>query len=176
MANNPYLKATLAYAALELAPPLIRQTLLDDSAFKSEFGFRIKAVLDFGDSGVSIQRSTIFDAAREVFSGSPEVKVTDTVGKEWKLINRLREDAPPILAIIHGDHCLDLPDLDVLSQDKPTRLRRFEEASSDVNLPATEHRNWHHILSGRPLEDEEVDEFHNDIRDTPVHVSRLIRP
>ena len=69
MTNNPYLRATLAYAALELAPPLIRQTLLDDSAFKSEFGFRTQAILDFGDSGASIQRSTIFDAARKVLSG-----------------------------------------------------------------------------------------------------------
>ena len=91
MTNNPYLRATLAYAALELAPPLIRQTLLDDSAFKSEFGFRTQAILDFGDSGASIQRSTIFDAARKVLSGTPEVEVTDTVGKEWNLINKLRE-------------------------------------------------------------------------------------
>ena len=103
------------------------------------------------------------------------MEVTDTVGKEWNLINKLREDAPPILAIIRGDQSLDLPDLNILSQDKTTRLRRFEEASSNVNLPAREHRNWHHILSGRALEDEEVDEFYNDIRDTPVHVSRLIR-
>ena len=175
MTNNPYLRATLAYAALELAPPLIRQTLFDDTAFKSEFGFKTEAVLDFVDSGASIQRSIIFDAARKVLSGFPEVEVTDTVGKEWKLINKLREDAPPILAIIRGDQSLDLPDLDILSQDKTTRLRRFEEASSDVNLPAGERHNWRHILSGRALEDEEVDEFYNDIRDTPVHVSRVIR-
>ena len=165
----------MAHAALELAPPLIRQTLLDDSAFKSEFGFRTEAVLDFGDSGVSIQRSTIFDAAREVLSGASEVEVADTTGKKWKLINKIQEQAPPILTIIGGDQSLDLPDLNVLSQDKTTRLHWFEEASSDVNLPAREHHNWRHILSGCALEDEEVDEFYNDIRDTPVHVSRLIR-
>ena len=175
MTNNPYFRATLAYAALELTPPLIRQTLLDDSAFKSEFGFRTEAILDFGDSGVSIQRSTIFDAVRKVLSGSTEVEVTDTAGEKWKLINKVQEEAPPILTIIRGDQSLDLSDLNVLSQDKTTRLRRFEEASSDVNLSAGEHRNWHHILSGRPLKDEEVDEFYNDIRDTPVHVSRVIR-
>ena len=175
MTNNPYLRATLAYAALELAPPLIRQTLLDDLAFKSEFGFKTKAVLDFGDSGVSIQRSTIFDSARKVLSGDSEVEVADTTGKKWKLINKIQGQAPPILAIVGADQSLNLPDLNVLSQDKTTRLRRFEEASSDVNLPAREHRNWHHILSERPLEDEEVDEFYNDIRDTPVHVSRAIR-
>ena len=175
MANNPHLRATLAHAALELAPPLIRQTLLDDSAFKSEFGFRTEAVLDFGDSGVSIQRSTIFDAARKVLSGSPEVEMADTVGSKWKLISKIQEPAPPTLAIIRGDQSLNLPDLNLLSQDKTTRLRRFEEASSDVNLPAREHRDWHHILSGRALEDEEVDEFYNDIRDTPVHMSRMIR-
>ena len=179
MTNNPYLRATLAHAAMELAPPLIRQTLLDDSAFrsefKSEFGFRTEVILGFGDSGVSIQRSKVFDGARKVLSGSPPVEMADTTGKEWKLINKLRENAPPILTITRGDESLDLPDLNVLSPDKTTRLRRFEEASSDVKLPSRERRNWHHIFSGRPLEDEEVDEFYNDIRDTPVHVSRVIR-
>ena len=175
MTNNAYLRATLACAALELAPPLIRQTLFDDSAFKSEFGFKTEAVVDFGDSGVSIRRSTIFDAARKVLSGSPKVEVADATGKKWKLISKIQEQAPPILAIIGGGQSLNLPDLNVLSQDKTTRLRRFEEVSSDVNLPARERRSWHHILSGRPLEDEEVDEFYSDIRDTPVHVSRVIR-
>ena len=175
MTNNPYLRATLAYAALELAPPLIRQTLLDDSAFKSEYGFKTEAVLDFGDSGVSIQRSTIFDAARVVLSEASEVEVADTTGKKWKLKNKIQEQAPPRLTIVGEDQSLNLPDLNVLSQDKNTRLRRFEEASSDVNFPAGERRKWRHILSGRPLEDEEVDELYSDIRDTPVHVSRAIR-
>ena len=175
MTNNPYLRATLAYAALQLAPPLIRQTLLDDSAFRSGFGFKTEAVLDFGDSGVSIQRSTVFDAARKVLSESPGVEVTDEAGKKWQLINRIQEQALPVFAIIHGDQSLDLPDLNVLSQDKTTRLRWLEKASSDVNMPARERRHWHNILSARPLEDEEVGEFYDDIRDTPVHVSRAIR-
>lgn len=175
MTNNPYLRATLAYAALQLAPPLIRQTLLDDSIFRSEFRFKTEAVLDFGDSGVSIRRSTAFDAARKVLPESPGVEVTDEAGKKWQLINRIQEQALPVFAIIHGDQSLDLPDLNVLSKDKTTRLRWLEKSSSDVNLPARERRHWHHILSARPLEDEEVDEFYNDIRDTPVHVSRVIR-
>ena len=151
MTSNPYLRATLAYAALEFAPPLIRQTLLDDSAFRSEYGFRTEAVLDFGDSGVSIQRSAIFDAARKVLSGSPEVEVTDTVGNKWQLMNKVQGQAPPLLTIVGPDQDLSLPDLNVISQDKTTRLRRYEEASSDVNLPAKERRKWRHILSGRPL-------------------------
>ena len=175
MTSNPYLRATLAYAALEFAPPLIRQTLLDDSAFRSEYGFKTEAVLDFGDSGVSIQRSAIFDAARKVLSGSPEVEVTDTVGNKWQLMNKVQGQAPPLLTIVGPDQDLSLPDLNVISQDKTTRLRRYEEASSDVNLPAKERRKWRHILSGRPLKDEEVDKFYDDIRDTPVHVSRTIR-
>lgn len=175
MTNNPHLRATMAYAALQLAPPLIRQTLLDDAAFRSEFGFKTDAVLDFGDSGVSIQRSTVFDAARKVLAESPGVEVTDEAGKKWQLINKIQKQALPVFAIIHGDQSLDLPDLNVLSQDKTTRLRWLEKSSSDVNLPARERRHWHHILSARPLEDEEVGEFYDDIRDTPVHMSRAIR-
>ena len=175
MTDNHYLRATLAYAALEFAPPLIRQTLLDDAAFKSEYRFKTEPALDFGDSGVSIQRSIIFDAARKVLSGSPEAEVVDTVGNKWQLINKNQGQTTPLLTIVGEDQDLNLPDLNVLSQDKATRLHRFEESSSDVNLPSRERRIWRHILSGRPLEDEEVNEFYDDIRDTPFHVSRAIR-
>ena len=62
MTNSPYVRSALAQAALELAPPLIRKTLLEESGFREEYGFRADAVLSFGDSGVSVQRSDLFEA------------------------------------------------------------------------------------------------------------------
>ena len=174
MTNDPYIRSTLAHAALELAPPLIRQSLMEDPEFRSDFGLRAAAVLDFGDSGVSVQRSKFFDAVRKVLSGSTATEVLDLEDQKWELINKIQGNALPALAMFHGDRRLDLPDLNVLSPDKVARLRSLDEAGSDVNIPPSDRRVWHDILSERALDDEEVDEFNRDILDTPVHLSRVI--
>lgn len=174
MANDPYVRSTLAHAALELAPPLIRQSLMEDQEFRSDFGLRAAAVLDFGDAGVSVQRSKFFDAVRKVLSRSTATEVPDLEGRKWDLIRKSQGNALPALAMFHGDRRLDLPDLNVLSPEKATRLRSLDEAASDVNIPPSDRQVWHDILSERALDDEEVDEFNRDILDTPVHLSRVI--
>ncbi len=175
MTNSLYVRSALAQAALELAPPLIRKTLLEESEFREGYGFRADAILAFGDSGVSIQRSELFDAIREVLSGASEMVVTDTDGREWKLNSDSEESKPPTIAISRGKQRLILPDFAVLAPDSATRLRSLDEAASEVNLPTSARDSWRNVLSGRPLEDDEVDLFHSDFRDTPVHVARSIR-
>lgn len=63
----------------------------------------------------------------------------------------------------------------MLSEDASIRIRSLEESASDVNLPLSAQEDWLSILEERALEDDEVDTFHSDIRDTPVHVERTIR-
>ena len=102
MTNSPYAKSALAQAALELAPPLIRETLLKESDFRKEYGFRADAVLAFGDSGVSIQRHELFEAIRKILSGAPEMEVTGTDGRKWTLNNDTKIGEQPTLAISNG--------------------------------------------------------------------------
>ncbi|MEW8051280.1 MAG: hypothetical protein AB2809_12975 [Candidatus Thiodiazotropha sp.] len=175
MSNTPYVRAAMAQAALELVPPLIRKTLLEEREFREEYGFKADAVLAFGDSGVSIQRSALFDAIREILSGVSELGVTDTEEREWKLRNEAENGDLPTLVISVSERRLVLPDFAVLSPDSAIRLRSLDEAASDVNLPASAQNTWRNVLSERPLEDDEIDQFHSDFRDTPVHVARSIR-
>ena len=76
---------------MELVPPLIRKTLLEDADFREEYGFKTDAVLSFGDSGVSIQRSDFFDAIRKVLSGASEMEVTDNGWPEMEARKHQRE-------------------------------------------------------------------------------------
>ncbi len=175
MSNTPYVRAALAQAALELVPPLIRRTLLEESEFREEYGFRTDAVIAFGDSGISIQRSELFDAIREILSGVAVLEVTDTDGRVWKLSNESGNGELPRLAISSGEQRLFLPDFAVLSSDRRIRLRSLDKAASDVNLPASAQETWRMVLSERFLEDDEFDEFHSDLCDTPVHIARSIR-
>ncbi len=175
MTNSPYVRAALAQVVLDNVPPLIRRTLLDQLAFREEYGFKTEAVLAFGDSGFSIQRSDLFQAVRTVLAGACEAEVTDTDGRAWMLRNESGREIQPNLVVSSGEHRLVLPDFAVLSQDSAIRLRSLVEAASDVNLPVSAQDAWRSILTERALEDDEVDPFHSDIRDTPVHLERSIR-
>ena len=175
MSNSAYAKSAIAQAALEFLPPMIRTTLLEESDFRKDYGFEMNAVLAFGDSGFSIQRSELFDAIREILPGPSEVEVADTDGRKWKLNNESEEGKLPTLIISHDKQRLILPDYATLSPDSTTRLRSLDEAASDVNLPPSARDVWRNVLSDRPLEDDEVDELASDLSDTPILRAQSIR-
>ena len=70
---------------------------------------------------------------------------------------------------------LVLPDFCVLSPYPEVRLRSLAESAGDVNLPESTHARWRDVLGERALEDDELDSYHSDFRDTPVHLARTIR-
>ena len=175
MTNSPYERAALARAALELVPPLIRKSLFNDQSFKEEYGLKTEAIIAFGTNGVSVYRSELFDAVRIVLSGEGPAELTDTEDRTWNLTNDARQGELPNLALSSDQQRMALPDFSVLSGDAFTRIRSLEESASDVNLPLSAQEEWRSILEERALKDDEVDTFHSDIRDTPVHVERTIR-
>lgn len=174
MSNTPYVRAVMAQATLELVPPLIRETLLEKREFREEYGFKADAVLSFGNTGLSIQRSALFEAIREILSGTSELDVTDTKDRQWKLKNEAGRGDLPILVISEGQRRLILPDFSGFSLDSTIRLRSLDKTASDVNLPTSAKNTWRDILSERPFDDDEIDLFHSDIRDNPVYVARFI--
>lgn len=174
MSNTPYVRAAMAQAALELVPPLIRETLLEKREFREEYRLKADAVLSFDDSGLSIQRSALFDAIRETLSGASELDVTDIEERKWKLKNEAERGDLPILVISDDERRLVLPDFAGLSPDSAIRLRSLDKTASDVNLPSSAKNTWRDILSERPFDDDEIDLFHSDICDNPVYVARSI--
>ena len=175
MTNRPYGKSALAHVALDLTPPLIQETLLEEPGFREDYGFTDNAVLSFGDSGVSVQRSDFFDAVRMVLSGVSERDVTDMKGQEWKLKDISGEEELPNLIISRGEQLLSLsPDLAALSPDRGTRLCFLDKAASEVNLPNSASVQWRNVLSERALGNEELNAFHGEFGDTPVEKARTI--
>lgn len=176
MGNSPYVRSAMAQVALELVPPLIRETLLKETTFREEYGFTADVVLVFGDSGISIQRSELFDAIRKIHSDpSSELDIIDITGRDWKLRKENDNGELPKLVISSDEQQLILPDFTELSPDSASRLRSFDKVASEVNLPTSAREFWFNVLSERLLEDHEVDQCHSDFRDTPVHISQSIR-
>ena len=167
-------QSALALAALEYVPPLMRNDLLDDPDFRQDFGLITEASINFNDSRVSMQRTAIFDAVRQVLAGDSEVDVEDKNGRAWELRDKAHEGQLPKLVIFFEDQKVELPDFSVLSPDAEIRLRSLDRATSDVNLPPSTKESWSEILAKRALSDEEVELFHRDIRDTPIHLIQSI--
>ena len=175
MKNLSFTRATRAQAALKYVPPLICQTLLDDSSFREEFGFKKVAMTSLGTSGVLIRRTVLFNAVRSVLAGAGNTEIVDESDRTWQLRNEADEGMLPVLVLSADDERMILPDFVALSDDVDTRLRSLERAVIAVNLPIDAKDRWNEILTERALEDGEVDTFHSDLRNTPAHMAQTIR-
>ena len=174
MTDNAYAKSVLAHVAMDFVPQLIRETLLGDSQFRDEYGLTMDGVLSFGDSKVSVQQSDFFNAVRHVLSDLSEYEVTDTKGHRWKLRNIGAEGELPSLSLSCCTNPLPTY-LIALSPNRDVRLRSLDQDISDFNLPTDASDHWRNTLSSRALGDEEVEDFRNHFRDTPVAIAQAIR-
>jgi hypothetical protein len=175
MSNYSIYKTLFAKASLSIVPPLIRDTLLQDSTFCDDHGLKADAVITFEPVSLSISRSKLFDAIRSVLSDMSEVIVTDVEGQEWKLVSKNENPNEPTLELSYDGESLLLPDLVVLSPNPQLRIRSFEEQASESNLPSSVKENWLNVIAQRPLRDHEVTELNNDLYDTPIYVAQSVR-
>ena len=169
MNNSPELKSALALAALELHPPLVQDTLLDDKKFKEEYGIKLDGVLSIGEANCSFSSSVLCGAVQRVLSSTQTEKVTDKEGREWKVENIGRSEELPNLFLSGKTERFALAiEFVGLSENRSARLVFLDKAASDVNLPKHAYGFWRGILHDRPLDDYEVLQLQADRLDTPV--------
>lgn len=174
MTNSPSVRTVCTQTVLNLIPPMMRDTLLEDVEFWESYGINTNVIISFGNPELSFQRSALFDSIRKVFLDETALEVIDTTGRKWELDSKDGDDDIPVLVISSHDQNIILPDFTFLSQDKGLRLRAFERASSRINLSDIDINAWMGVLEERALEDNEVDKLQKDIHDTPVYVAERI--
>ena len=72
--NSPDVKSALAHTVLQLTPPLIGETLVEDPKFREEYSIREDAIIAFRNYGISVRRSSLHNAVRKVLAGALEKK------------------------------------------------------------------------------------------------------
>lgn len=175
MNDKSYIKYALAQAGLELFPPLIRESLLEDRKFRDVYGFTTNAVVTFEDSKSSFHRSELLKTIRSIFSKNQTLQIIDTNGFKWELKNVHDLEKLPQLILSCGEIQQFLPDFACLSHNQKIRLKSFEESAKSVNLPKRDCDKWRKILNERSLMDEEIDQYFDEFRNTPIHKTRIIR-
>ena len=170
MSRHAYIRASLALAATEHFPKRLREALISNVKFGEEFGFIKDAEVSFGKSGISFQRSILFDVVRRSFdSGATDIAVNDTVGDVWRA-EFLLEEAPPQIVLVRGEKRLLVTHLALMSPDRDTRLNVFRDEASRVNLPPEAVCTWEALLEARPPDDDELGVIQDELNDTPVVV------
>ena len=171
--NDPDARSALWDAALQLTPPALRETLLQESEFCKKYKLETYQIVSFGTPGVFFQHSKLCSAARKILSGKPVEQVIDEDGKKWELKNIAEKDQSPNLALSHEGRRYSLsPSFLSLSPNSKKRLRFFEEIASALNLPSGTQDVWRGILKKRALKDNEIQAFENDFINTPVNVAQ----
>ncbi|XID90456.1 hypothetical protein ACF3MZ_18150 [Paenibacillaceae bacterium WGS1546] len=168
--------AVILLAIQQIVPPMLQQSLLEKQTFREKFGLRGNAILDFNNSDFTVQRSELYDSIRRIYSDSTsEMSISDTKGEIWILKTYRKKDKVPQLIISQGKKNINLPDYSALSTDENIRSKSLISDALHLNFPDTALNKWRNILSVRALDDNEIDELHSDLSDTPKNIERLIR-
>ena len=172
MADSAYLKSAVAQAVMDYMPPLICKKLLQDSDFREEYDIDVSSKIDVG--GVYFKLSNLTDAVRKILSGSSKAEVIDTDARTWQLKNISGIEDLPKLVISSDEERLLPPSFISFSPDKEIRLRSFDQAVNDVNLPSCSSGKWRKVLSRRALINEEIYDLNGEFRNTPIATSEAL--
>lgn len=102
-------------------------------------------------------------------SALDNIEVTDINDHSWQLEKVVGEDGTGTCVLSRKNIEYTLPNFNVLSPDKNIRFHTIGRVSNEINLPNDVRDYWHNILSERPLTDNEVNVFFDEIRDAPAN-------
>ncbi|MEQ8267706.1 MAG: hypothetical protein RH982_10950 [Parvibaculum sp.] len=166
----------IAVASLldDFYPPGMRRTLLSRESFRSKYDFEVDVQVSFGETGISVSRSSLFSCIRTALNASDEEKreIKDQSENNWLL--EVVDAASGKIRLSGDGRSLVLPDFWMFIENDGSRLSNFEHAATDVNLPAASRNYWTKRLKDSPLSDGEVDGLLQDLSETPVNVIRRI--
>ena len=154
-------------------PPVIRSALLSRESFRHTFGIEADCQFTFGDTGISVSRSALLKGVRSVLNNPPKkTEIEDVSGNKW-IVKAIDKKLGQI-KLSRGSRNLILPEMWMLIQNKSERIFNLNNLAKDLNFPKNSHDFWKEIIELGPLLDDELDDFLEDIKATPVHLMRKI--
>ena len=156
-------------------PPIIRDRVLSDSDIQRELNIKANAKVLIGNMGVEFDRSLFYRSLKMAINSKDEITIEDSNARRWTFACEKLENEILRLSIINAESKLVLPDFSLMSEDSNVRILDIEENLRKYFLLPASREYWHDLASRSPLGDNEVDEFHAQIHDTPEFLARSIR-
>lgn len=166
-------KSYFAGHLIDMFPAFIRSEILQDSIFCRDVDVSVDATLSFGDSGVELPRSKLFNAVRNAFLSEGGFSILeDEVGSKTEITVNINN--PRTVQILSGGNCFNSDIFWPLNPDKLIRLSIFKDISKERRLSQQDIARLADVLSG-DMDDVSVDEVIEDINFTPVYIERMLR-
>lgn len=165
-------KSEIGAGLLQLFPPTIRASVLEDESFRQRFALAVDATIQLEPSGLRFSRSKLFGAIRKLLGETTSnVEVASEDGVRWKLAFRGSDES--ILLSRDGVE-MALPDFRCLWPDSAKRVAWFDGQAEEFELNDDRTKRWREKLGKTIIEDEDVDQLLSEIRLTPLWVARSV--
>jgi hypothetical protein len=163
-------KSDIVVGVLQLFPPTICETILDQAVFRARYDLHRDANIRFDPSAVTINRSKLFAAIRALLgTSSTNTNLVAEDGLEWRL--ELDQTNERHIVLFREGQRVGLPDFRCLSPDSAERVTWFDREAERLRLNDLTVQDWRQRLGSGPVEDEEVDVLLTELRLTPLYVA-----
>lgn len=167
-------RASLAVELLEFIPPIMRGSLISDTAFSASLGVWTDGEIVFNPAGATFRRSKLLKAIRAASKlDGNGVEVPDLQDAPW-LVTFDRSGTAPMVLLSHGTKVAQVRHLGLISERLNDRVSMLEAEVDRVHLPSDTKEHWLALIKDRSLTDDELSDFSEDINTTPVVIGATI--
>ena len=173
--NDEYITQSVAELALQMMPPVVRDSILEDDEFPSRFGLILRTSAYLGDSGNCFFESELHDAFRTLESGiHDDIILTDGSGIEWKAIKANGDDGGHVLQLSNEGRIFTVTGMALISATAKLRLSHLDKTAIETNLSRDITETWRSILKSRPATCNELRRWSEDTLHTPRSIGAEI--
>lgn len=156
-------KVLIARAVLNNYPAPIANALANDERVQSLCEISHERQLNFPSLNASFTTTEFYRGVRTMLNEDTKIHLVSADSREFAL-EKIEESQALIMCEVNTGVELNLPDLNVLSNNKKNRVETLEKVAQESFLSASAKGKWHQILLKRPLTDDEVETYLADIR------------
>lgn len=155
---------------LNLLPKSIKEAVIQDNEFLDQFGMTMTTDGNIATEagGPTFRLSELFSSIRSATPVGQDSTLFDHDDNSWVIrIDKDDDDQPNVILASENKVCT-FSWAPLLLENPDQRLKRLEQEADQCGLPIANQESWRSVLSDRPLTDEELCEFLDDIGDTAI--------
>jgi hypothetical protein len=164
-----------AIQVLLLFPPIIRDSLLERSAFRETYGLQGDATLSFDDTEISFKRSVLYRAVRRAHANRTASVEVKSDQEETFVVTIEDRDGSEVVVLRRDGGTFALTSFFPFSTRREQRLAGFEREVQGRNLHDGTVSAWRSRLETGPLNDGDLDDLNENLKLTPQGVARAIK-
>ena len=166
--------ALAAAITLELFPKSIREEIVADRSFMSQFGLPVSTTVTFLPSDSTFSVEELYECAQSVFQGSKNASITEAKSDTVWIASGFNPERATF-ELASGKSTINIDGYWPLQSDAKDRLRSFEKVSSKALLPRNRVDYWSAKIESSKLSCAELVLLEEDIERSFVFVASRIR-